>query len=237
MKFQLRVCALIVLLLDAAAARAQFYMGETIFTMPVLVLDTKGYATPDGKSGAGITGKSGLIAASPATFSYQPKAAQQAETVRAYAASLEKANPTAAQGIRTSFGPGKTDYNTVYRNIVNGAELLDSDAADATTAFFALALLLVENPDQRPYLPAEACRGLRQQLTHPLSRTAATPAAVAQLGEEMKLRTVLLYAAWLGAQQKHTVPAFQQNVVDVFQRQYRLDLHRYQLISKGMMKK
>lgn len=225
------------LLLAAPAARAQFNMGETIFTAPVLILRADGSADDGRPAGTAGPRKSGVTAESPVTFSYVPTATQQARAVQAYARSLDRTNPAAAQGIRAGFGPGKTDYNTVYRNIVDGAELVDTDAADATTAFFALALLLVTDPATKPVIAAGAARRLRAQLTKPLSGAVAAPTAVAQLGEEMKLRTVLLYANWLGAQQKQALPAFRQSLVAVFQQQYRLDLRQYRLTARGLTKK
>lgn len=209
-----------------------------LFSMPVLVLDSKGYAENGHPAGAASTVKAAARAATgKAIFVYAPTPALQARVVQDYAQALAKINPTAAQGVAAGFGPGKTDYGTVFHNIVQGSGLHDADAADAMTAFLVLAHQIVNDPAGRRTIAPAVARGVRAQVIAKVGAAATTPAAVAELGEAMKLRTVLLYAGWLGAEQQQVLPGFSQSVARLVKQQYAMDLSQYQLSAAGLSRK
>ena len=189
----------------------------------------------------GSLGKKPVGKAAPARaarLTYTSTTALRQRAVTEYAASLRPRNPTAADGMLTSFGPGKTDYGTVYDNIIAGTGLRANDATDVFAGYLLLGALIVNQGQDRAGLTAPLVQGVRAQVGPLLAQNAklTAPGAAAQLGEALKLQTVMLEAGYIGATQQHTMPAFRQQVAALFKRDYQLDFSRLRLSSAGFVR-
>jgi hypothetical protein len=142
------------------------------------------------------------------SFAYVPSAALKQKTVQGYVDRLKTKNPTAAQAVATTFGTGKYDYGTVYRGLIDGYNLRENDAVDAMTAYLVLGWMIVNNVQNDKAVTAAMVQGARAQVAPLLASNAklAAPGVAAQVGEEMKLQSVIAQAGWQSAVKQGTLP-------------------------------
>ncbi|MBF9221280.1 hypothetical protein [Hymenobacter ruricola] len=172
----------------------------------------------------------------PASLRYTPTAALRQQAVASYAAQLRPRNAAGAQAITATFGPGKSDYDQVFATLSRGSGLPANDVASALAAHLLMGWMIVHNVQDGAAITVPIAQGVRNQFAPGLGRSlaGASPAALAQLGEELKLRTVVLYGGWQAAAKSHTLTAYQQGVEQLFKTQYGLPLSQATLTSQGL---
>jgi hypothetical protein len=173
------------------------------------------------------------------SFAYVPSAALKQKTVQGYVDRLKAKNPTAAQAVATTFGTGKYDYGTVYRGLIDGYNLRENDAVDAMTAYLVLGWMIVNNVQNDKAVTAAMVQGARTQVAPLLASNAklAAPGVAAQVGEEMKLQSVIAQGGWQSAVKQGTLPAYRQGTASLFKTQYGLDLSQLKLTPQGFAAK
>ena len=232
------------LLLSARAARAQM--------SPDLIMETYNSnirVITDGIINKSMMEKSGARNASRTTasktttksvrLSYTSTPALRQQTVKSYVARLQPKNPAAAQAVSTAFGPGKYDYGQVYRSLIDGQGLHDNDAADAMAAFMLVGYMIVNDVREDNSITPTQAQAVRAQVAPLLAQNAALqkPGALAQVGEEMKLQTVIIQGGWQSALKENTLPAYRQGIATLFSTQYGLDMRQVRLTNSGFAKR
>lgn len=196
----------------------------------------------NGGSVAGSGNKAGTVRStatktSAASTAYTSTPALRQQTVQGYVSRLKGSNPAGAQAVNTAFGPGKYDYGQVYRGILDGTGLHDNDAADALAAYMLIGYAVVHNiQDGKAITPAMA-RGVRGQVAPLLAGSGSSRSRLAQLGEEMKLQTVIVQGGWQSAIKEGKLAAYQQGIGKLFQTQYGLNLSQLKLSSQGLVQR
>lgn len=173
------------------------------------------------------------------SLAYVPSAALRQKTVQGYVDRLKTKNPAASQAVATAFGPGKNDYGTVYRGLIDGYNLRENDAVDAMTAYLVLGWMIVNNVQNDKAVTAAMVQGVRTQVAPHLTANAklTAPGVAAQVGEEMKLQSVIVQGGWQSAVKEGTLPAYRQGIASLFKTQYGLDLSQLKLTSQGFVGK
>lgn len=195
---------------------------------------------PGSRPPLGATGEATNASASAASLAYgAPSAALKARTVQGYVDRLKAKNPVAAQAIATNFGPGKYDYGTIYRGIVDGQGLHENDAADALSAYLIIGWMIVNDVRDGKAVTVPMAQGVRRQFAPKLAANPrlTAPGVPAQLGEEMKLLLVVVQGGWQSAMKEHTLPAYQRGIAALYKNQYGLDLAQLQLTDRGFASK
>jgi len=226
---------LALLLATAAPARAQDMplmfdgLAGSLAMNNLLFENTTGRIVRDKTGGASAT----------KSLAYVPTAALKQKTVQGYVDRLKTKNPTASQAVATTFGPGKYDYGTVYKSLIDGYNLHENDAVDAMTAYLVLGWMIVNNVQNDKAVTAAMVQGVRTQVAPLLTRNAqlAAPGAAAQVGEEMKLQSVVVQGGWQSAVKEGTLPAYRQGIASMFKTQYGLDLSQLKLTPQGFAAK
>lgn len=176
-------------------------------------------------------GRSVISAATTKRFAYTPTAALRQQTVEQLAARLKPSNPAAANSLAT----GKVDYSKIYRSIVQGTSLPENDAAAALASYLVTGYLIVNGIHDDNAITPSMAQGIRTQVAGTLAGNAqlASLAAIAKLGEEMKLQTVLLTATWQQSIKNSTEAAFRTSTSQLFSKQYGFDMTRVRPTAKG----
>ncbi len=233
------------LLLTARAARAQD-IGPALDMTLMTGWSANAAITYDLQKRAAEARRTGIAdrpatasAARSASFAYVPTPALKQKTVQNYVAHLQPKSPAAAQAVATTFGPGKYDYGTIYRGLIDGYDLRENDAASALAAYMVLGYMVVNNVQTDKQVTPAMVRGVRTQLLPLLSKNArlSAPGVPAQLGEEMKLQCVVVQGGWQSAGKAGTLPAYQQNIAAMFKNQYGLDMTQVKLTDQGFAKR
>jgi hypothetical protein len=172
-----------------------------------------------------------------ASTAYTPTAALRQQTVQGYTNRLKASNPTGAQAVASVFGTGKYDYGQVYRGIVAGTGLRDNDATDALACYMLLGWAIVHNKQRDQDITAPMARSVRTQVAPLLSSNAQLRTRAAQVGEELKLQTVLVQSGWQSAIREGKLAAYQQGVANLFKTQYGMDMSQFELTSQGFAKR
>ena len=169
-------------------------------------------------------------------FVYMTSAAARQEAVDRYLAAYKPRDPAAAAKLETALRPGgKAATRYAYPKINRAANLRDYDAADILASYLLLNYRIVNNVVAEP-TEAQA-RGVRVQAARTLSKKPQSDDALAALGEDLKLRAVILDLAWQGNRQKGTTAAFSQQVASTFQSEYKFDMRQRQLSAAGLTPK
>ena len=92
--------------------------------------------------------------------------------------------------------------------------------------------------DEQAITPAKS-QAVRQQAAAILAsnQKLATPAAKAELGEQLKLNAALLKVGWLRAQKDGMAVAYRQKIGEQLKQQFHLDMSQLQLTAQGLAKK
>ncbi|MDO7875490.1 hypothetical protein Q5H93_12170 [Hymenobacter sp. ASUV-10] len=184
----------------------------------------------------GTSARSKTRATRPAvSTAYKSTPALRQQTVQSYANRLKTSNPSGAQAVTAAFGPGKYDYGHVYRGILDGTGLRDNDAADALAAYMLMGYAIVHNIQDGKAITVPMARGVRAQVAPLLAANSQARGRAAQLGEEMKLQTVIVQGGWQSAIKEGKLTAYQQSIGQLFKTQYGLDLSQLKLTSQGFV--
>lgn len=173
-----------------------------------------------------------------ARLTYTATPALRKQTVDNLAQRLAAKDPGQAQAVRTGFGPGgPADYGRLYAAGLKGSGFQDYDAASALASFMEVSYVVVNNIQDTKAITPAVDRGLRTQMAGLLSQNAATksPAQLAQLGEEMKLQTVILMAGWQESLKSGQAAAFRSGIAQNFRSQFGLDLSQVRLTEQGFV--
>ncbi|OON66437.1 DUF6683 family protein [Hymenobacter sp. CRA2] len=179
-------------------------------------------------------------ASSNVRFTYTPNHNLRQQTVNNFAGRLQGNSPALAQALRASFGPGgQADYSRLYTAGLKGSGFQDNDAASALASFMEVAYVVVNNVQDTKSITPAVDRGLRQQMAGLLSQhpAAKSPTQLAQLGEELKLQTVILMSGWQESQQTGKSAAYHSSISQSFNKQFGLDLTQVRLTEKGFVPK
>jgi stage V sporulation protein SpoVS len=188
------------------------------------------------RSGTSRTASPGTAAtrtAATANTAYTPTPALRQQTVQNYVDRLKASNPAGAQAVASAFGPGKYDYSQTYREILKGTGLRENDATDALAAYMLLGWAVVHNVQDGKAITVPMAQGVRAQIAPLLADNAQARGRAAQLGEEMKLQTVIVQGGWQSAIREGKLAAYQQGINTMFKRQYGMDLSQFKLTNKG----
>lgn len=195
----------------------------------LLGVDRNGNRWEDGPS----TTPRRMATAAPAHLSYTPTPALKRQTVQAYANRLRPTNPAAAQAVATTFGPGKYDYGLLYQRLIQPSGLHANDAIDAVAVYMIINWMIVHNVQDAKAITVPMAQGVRRQVAPRLATNTQFRQRAAQLGEELKLQTILIQSGWQSAIKGGKLPAFQQRIAAQFQQQYGMDLRQRKLTSQG----
>ena len=172
------------------------------------------------------------------SYSYAPTAALRQETVRRAVANAQGSNPAGARAIAEYFGTNHRSYQPFYDTARRTTALPDNDAAAAMAVYLLAGYLIINNYRTDVTTPAMA-QGVRNQVLPLLASSPryATPAAIAQAGEDMKLQTVLLTAGWQQSIKAGTSEAFRRNTAAYFTDHFNMDFTKKRLSNQGFVNK
>lgn len=245
------VCISGLLLAIAPSARSQDFQVQPVFDMTLLSGWTANGAALQSieQLGNKVQGQSRQSRSStqsrpsnPAksiSFAYSPTPALKQKVVQGYVDRLKKTNSAASQALSEAFETGKYNYGQIYWNIIKDSGLRENDATDALSAYMILGYMIVNNIQDGNRVTVPMARGVRSQLAPFLAANSrlTAPGVPAQLGEEMKLQTVIVHAGWQSAAKENTLPNYQQGIAAMFKNQYGLDLSQVKLTDRGFAKK
>lgn len=239
MKANSSFCALLGLLLAAPAARAQS-VDVIMDNFTSSALNTSLTNINNNAVMAAANGKGGKTAAASATrLTYTPTLDARRKAVAAQARRFKATNPDLAAKLPAAFGPGgAVDFEPLYPKIIQGSGLKENDVADAFAAYLVATYRVAhgEAPGGA-LLPPQLVSAVRAQYAPAAARAlAGRPAsATAELGEFLKLQTVLIH---VGAQgQPASLPAFRLGVAEQLRRLFKVDVSALALSEKGFTKK
>ncbi|NML64978.1 hypothetical protein HHL22_07140 [Hymenobacter sp. RP-2-7] len=189
------------------------------------------------KETAGSSSKATAARVVRLTYTSTPALRQQ--TVQRLVSHLQASSPSGAQAVQATLGPGKTDYDQLYREALKTTAFANNDAAAALAAYLELGYQVVHNLKASNAIVASQERGLRAQAASILQQNARLrdPAAVAQLGEEMKLQTVVLLLGWQQSQTSGQESTFRTRIAQQFRQSYGLDMAQLKLTDQGFAKR
>lgn len=176
---------------------------------------------------------------STASLPYSLTAALKKATVQGYIDRLKAKNPLASRMITDNFGSGKYDYADIYSGLVKGNGLKDNDAVAVMTAYLVLGYMIVNNIQDGATVTPKMVQAVKAQFGPGLAQNAQlkAPGKAAQLGEEMKLQTVVVQGGWQAALKEKTLPAYQQGIGTMFKTQWGLDFKALRLTTTGFTKR
>jgi hypothetical protein len=239
MKTNARFSALLGLLLAASAARAQSvdvimdnFTSSALNTSLTNINTAAVRASTNGSSRASTP-------AGAARLSYTPTLDARRKAVEAQARRMKTYNPDLAAKLPATFGPGgAADYGTLYPKVIQGSGLRENDVADAFAAYLVATYRVAHGEvPGGALLPPRLVSAVRTQYAPAAGRAlAGRPASTtAELGEFLKLQTVLIYAGAQG--QPASMPAFRQGVAAQLKQLFKVDVNSLTLSEKGFSKR
>lgn len=184
-------------------------------------------------------GNSASRPASPARLAYTPTTEARRKAVEAQARRLKASNPALAAKLPAAFGPGgPADFGPLYPKVIRGSGLQENDVADAYAAYLVGTYRVAHGEvPGNAFLPARLASAVRAQYAPAAARAlAGRPASTAaELGEFLKLQTVLLY---VGATQGRPsdLTAFRQGAAAQLKQLFKVDVHALTLTERGFAK-
>ncbi len=181
---------------------------------------------------------SGSTTVSEKALGYLPTPALKKATVDGYISRLKISNPAASQAIAANFGPGKYDYASIFSGLVRPFGLNDNDAVDVLTAYLVLGDMIVNDVQDGNKVTPAMVQGVQEQFGPQLSKNPklTAPGVAGQLGEEIKLETVIVQSGWQSALKEKALPAYQQGIATMFKTQWGLDLKAVRLTGPGFVR-
>lgn len=164
---------------------------------------------------------------------YPPTPALARQTQTAFLDRLGRADPAAARALSAQLE--RHDYQAVWRELAKGTGMRDGDAADAQAAHMVLCWMIATNAMTDPDPAVFAA--VRGQLAPRLAAEPrlAAPGAMAALGEEMKLLSVITHAGWQSARMEGRLAAYADGVAAEFRRTSGQDLRALVLTPSGFV--
>lgn len=175
-------------------------------------------------------------AATSVSTTYTPTPTMRQQTVQATVDRLKTSNPAASQAIATTFGPGKYDYSQTYREILKGTGLRENDATDALACYMLMGWTVVHNVQDDKSITIPMAQGVRAQIAPLLASNGQMRNRAGQVGEELKLQTVVVQGGWQSAIKEGKLAAYQQGINNLFRNQYGLDMNQFKLTNQGFAK-
>lgn len=172
------------------------------------------------------------------SLAYALTPALKQQTEQGWVNRLRGNNPHAAQVLSQAFASGQFDYDQLYVKVIDNTGLRDNDAADAMSAYMLVGYLIVNNIQDDNAITPQMGRAVRSQIAPRFASNPqfTAPGVPAQLGEELKLQTVLTAIGWKAAIQQNTLPSYQQSVAATFKR-YGMDMSQVTLTNNGFVRK
>jgi hypothetical protein len=241
MKLACRLCALTGLLLGASTARAQQSVELIMDNFTSSALNTSLTNINNAAVMAAANGKSSKTAtpAGATRLTYTPTLDARRKAVEAQARRLKATNPDLAAKLPGAFGPGgAADYAPLYPKVIQGSGLKENDVADAFAAYLVATYRVAHGEvPGGALLPPRLVSAVRTQYAPAAARAlAGRPASTtAELGEFLKLQTVLIYAGAQG--QPASMPAFRQGVATQLKQLFKVDVNALTLSEKGFAKR
>ena len=235
------------LLLAAPAARAQDDPGMSMFNsynqmavnMSLVEVNNAAVMAASRNATAGKRGFDKLYPSSRSvSLAYTPSATLKQQTVQEMGRKLQASNPAAGQAFTKALGPGKADYGQLFGEMVKASGLPANNAATALAAYLEVGYAIVNDVQDDKSITPVMDQGLQRQAAGLLSanKNLTSSAAVAKLGEEMKLQTVLLYLGWQSVRKSGQTAQFRSNIAQQF-KQKGLDMSAVRLTTQGLVKK
>lgn len=235
------------LLLAGPAARAQDDPGMSMFNsfnqmaVNISLNDVNNAAVMAAGRNA-TAGKPGFDNLYPGShrvsLAYTPTAALKKQIVQKRISQAQASNPAYAQTLTNALGPGKADYDQLFEKIIQGSGLPANNAATALATYLELGYAIINNVQDDKSLTPAMDQGLQRQAAGILSRNKSltSAAAVAQMGEEVKLQAVLLYLGWQSVQKSGNTSQFRSSIAQQF-KQKGLDMSTLRLTKQGLVKR
>jgi hypothetical protein len=168
---------------------------------------------------------------------YTPTPALRQQTVQGFVSRLKISDLSTSQSIAANFGPGKYDYSKIYRDLTKDVGLRENDATDVLASYMILGWMIVNNVTDDKAITTPMTQGLRAQIAPLLADNPQARTHAAQVGEEMKLQTVVVHSGWQSAIKQGKLTAYQQGINNMFKTQYGMDMTQFKLTSQGFAKK
>jgi hypothetical protein len=194
------------------------------------------------RNNAGRNAERGTVAAArprsatSVSTAYTPTPALRQQTVQATVDRLKTRNPAASQVIVTTFGPGKYDYSQTYREILKGTGLRENDVTDALACYMLMGWSVIHNVQDDKAITIPMAQGVRAQIAPLLASNAQMRNHAGQVGEELKLQTVVVQGGWQSALKEGKLAAYQQGINNLFKNQYGMDMNQFKINSQGFAK-
>jgi hypothetical protein len=205
---------------------------------PIMALDPTLMAGWSGNLAYGnkVSGKAN--AAVKTNFTYTTTPALRQQVVATFAKRLQAKSPQGAYAVNTTFGPGKADYDAFYRQMLSKSSLLNNNVADALTGLILVSYQIVNNISGAEINSAMESMA-RTQIASILAKNPkiTSEATRAQMGEEMKLQSVVMVLGLQESAKTNTEQAYRQSIANMFQKQYGSDLTKMTLTNQGFVKK
>jgi hypothetical protein len=96
---------------------------------------------------------------------------------------------------------------------------------------------VVHNVQDEQAITIPMAQGVRAQVAPLLASSAQLPTRAAQVGEELKLQTVVVQGDWQSAIREGKLAAYQQGIGNLFKTQYGMDMSQFKLTGQGFAKK
>ena len=174
-----------------------------------------------------------------ANLSYVPNEALKRKTVNNYVAKLKRYNPAVATAVAQNFAPGKFDYAALYQEVNKSSGLKENDAADVLAVYIILNWMIVNDVKDGNAITVPMARGVRTQTASIMANNQklSTPGMAAQIGEQLKLNTVILQTGWVQSIKDKTDVNYRQKIAENFRNLYHFDIAQMKLTDQGLGKK
>ncbi|HEX8327897.1 MAG TPA: hypothetical protein VF629_10175 [Hymenobacter sp.] len=246
MTISFNTAALTGLLLTAApAARAQSveltmdnFTSSAMNTSLTTLNNAAVMAAAKNASGKGTANSTASNSASAVRLAYIPSTSARRAAVEAQARRLKASNPALAAKLPGTFGPGgPADFSLLYPKAIQGSGLRENDVADAFAAYLVGTYRVAHGEvPGGAFLPPKLVSAVRTQYAPAAARAlAGRPASTtAELGEFLKLQTVLLY---VGATQGRPtdLTAFRQGAAVQLKQLFKMDVNALTLTERGFV--
>ncbi|MCU0549169.1 MAG: hypothetical protein MUC48_07460 [Leptolyngbya sp. Prado105] len=173
------------------------------------------------------------------SLAYVPTPAFRQQIVQGFVQRLSTKNSAASEVIATTFGSGKNDYAQVYHTITKDSGLRQNDAIDVMSAYMIMGYMIVNNVQDGRAITVPMAQGVRSQIAPMLTANPQLKNSkiAAQIGEELKLQSVILHAGWRSSVQENNLSNYRQGIAALFKNQYGIDMSRMKLTNQGFVLK
>ncbi|WP_345948922.1 hypothetical protein ABDD95_18920 [Mucilaginibacter sp. PAMB04274] len=190
------------------------------------------------KAGLSYNATTKSTATNKINFNYNSTPALRQQAVTNIAKRLKTINPVMAHGLASLYGPGKADYQEMFKQMVQPSGLPVDNAATALAACWEMGYIVVNNIQNAATVTPAMDRGVQRQVAGILSQRVSlkSPVMMAQLGEEMKLQATLMAISWQSAIKSGQTETYRKSIAKQF-RQMGLDLSLVRLSEQGLLRK